>query len=151
RFRIWGLASEMACLALIGEAGSKAGANTVAFDATGGLLASASDDGVRLWDGSRARQLASLPIGMTVGLHFHPKDGDLITSGGDAGVRRWPIHHGGQGGSDPMRVGPPRRIGPRTATHGEWTSLDADGAALVVAFVNSGRVSVLDLRTGREE
>ena len=62
----------------------------VGFSPEGGLLASAGQDGVRIWDLASAGEVAYLPLGFSGAALFHPADGSLITYG-TGGLRRWPI------------------------------------------------------------
>jgi serine/threonine protein kinase/WD40 repeat protein/Tfp pilus assembly protein PilF len=108
----------------------------------GRLLASASGDGVRLWDLHADREAAFLPIGVTRSVFFHPTEGALITSG-DRGVFRWPINPNSSPPNEEIQVGPPERLG---QSGGTWDAcLDRDGHKLAVAERNRGRGLVLDL------
>jgi serine/threonine protein kinase/WD40 repeat protein len=114
----------------------------------GRLLASASGDGVRLWDLNADREAAFLPIGVTRSVFFHPTEGALITSG-DRGVFRWPIKPNSISPNEEIQVGPPERLG---QSGGTWEAcLDRDGHKLAVAQRNRGRSLVLDLGKKADE
>jgi serine/threonine protein kinase/WD40 repeat protein/Tfp pilus assembly protein PilF len=105
------------------------------FSPDGRLLASISEDGLRLWDFTASQEIAFLPLGQTHSVFFHPSDGSLITSG-DRGLFRWPIAAG-------IQVGPPQLLG---EPGGMWEAcLDPDGRKLAVVQRNEGRGLVLDL------
>jgi serine/threonine protein kinase/WD40 repeat protein/tetratricopeptide (TPR) repeat protein len=77
----------------------------------GRLMASASDDGVRLWDLAATREgdkeLATLPVGSCGRVHFDPNGESLITDG-KVGLQRWPVVPDPQGG---LQIGPPQSLG----------------------------------------
>jgi WD40 repeat protein/tetratricopeptide (TPR) repeat protein len=77
----------------------------------GRLMASASDDGVQLWDLAANREgdkeLATLKVGVCARVHFDPNGESLITDG-RAGLQRWPITPEPQGG---VQIGPPQSLG----------------------------------------
>jgi WD40 repeat protein len=83
-----------------------AGVEDVAYSPDRRLLASASGDGVRLWDISSGREVAFLPIGHTDGVFFHPA-GDRLYTCGRTGFRCWPVRANPDGPRGDWRVGPP--------------------------------------------
>jgi serine/threonine protein kinase/WD40 repeat protein/tetratricopeptide (TPR) repeat protein len=78
----------------------------------GRLMASASDDGVRLWDLAATREgdkeLATLPVGSCGRVHYDPDGGSLITDG-KVGLQRWPVVPDPQTGG--LQIGPPQSLG----------------------------------------
>ena len=64
----------------------------------GRLLAAAGYDGVRLWDLPSGREVATLPIGRTGGVWFHP-DGTHLITGGYSPLRQLADHPGTGPGS----------------------------------------------------
>jgi eukaryotic-like serine/threonine-protein kinase len=84
----------------------------VAISPRGRLMASASADGVRLWDLAAAREgdkeLATLPVGVCARARFDPKGESLITDG-SVGLQRWPITPDPQTGG--LQIGPPQSLG----------------------------------------
>jgi WD40 repeat protein/tetratricopeptide (TPR) repeat protein len=77
----------------------------------GRFMASASEDGVRLWDLGATREgdkeLAMLAVGACHRVHFDPNGENLITDG-RVGLQRWPVVPGPQGG---LQIGPPQSLG----------------------------------------
>jgi serine/threonine protein kinase/WD40 repeat protein/tetratricopeptide (TPR) repeat protein len=76
----------------------------------GRLLAAACGDGVRLYDTATGSELAHLPVGECGTVLFEPKGQSLITYC-RTGLYRWPIRFDDHGGSERLRVGPPRLLG----------------------------------------
>jgi serine/threonine protein kinase/WD40 repeat protein len=62
----------------------------VAFAPDGRLLASASREGVLLWDAAAARRVGRVPSGLGYALAFSPDGGQLYTTG-PVGWTQWPI------------------------------------------------------------
>lgn len=75
----------------------------------GTLLALAASDGVRLWDLTRGREVAWLPMGDTTSALFLADGRQLLTCGPIEGLRRWSIQAIAQAG-DPPQLCPPRTI-----------------------------------------
>ena len=73
------------------------------------LMASCHDDGVRLWELDRLREVAYLPIGATHGAAFRFPTGELVT-GGKAGLYQWAIRTTNRDGAEEIRLGPPEAI-----------------------------------------
>jgi serine/threonine protein kinase/WD40 repeat protein/tetratricopeptide (TPR) repeat protein len=86
--------------------------NWLAVSPQGRLLASASGDGVRLWDLAAGREgemeLATIPAGSCVQARFDSSGESLITDG-SAGLQRWPIAPDPETGG--LRIGPPQSLG----------------------------------------
>ena len=74
-----------------------------------GMMASCHDDGVRLWELDRLREVAYLPIGATHGAAFRFPTGELVT-GGKAGLYQWAIRTTNRDGAEEIRLGPPEAI-----------------------------------------
>jgi WD40 repeat protein/Flp pilus assembly protein TadD len=120
--------------------------HSTALSKDGPLLASASSDGVRLWDGQSGREVAHLPIGETRSVLFHPADGSLFTSGG-RGVYHWPVA-ADRGSPHDLRIGPPRQL--VTALNTWEITLSSDGRSLAVVDRGQARALVLNLAGGAQ-
>jgi WD40 repeat protein len=107
----------------------------------GRLMASASDDGVWLWDLATGRPIAApLPTGPVKTALFHPTGRSLITNGA-RGLQRWPlvIDHRGV----VLRLGPPETLAASTAPLADSrVSLSRDGRTLA-AVTGPAEVIVL--------
>lgn len=110
------------------------------FSPDGSLLATASRDGVRLWQVEGYRRLNHLPLEESRSVIFHPDGGSLITSGG-AGVQRWPVQFDKQ--TVVLRIGPAEQLFPSTR---ECAVLSPDGQTLVAARLDNADLLVLDLK-----
>jgi WD40 repeat protein len=119
----WELADPGSCLQFLPHGqGPSRGPWGIAFAPDGRLLASASQDGVLLWDADAARLIGPVPSGDGYALAFSPNGRQLFTSG-PGGWMRWPIvpERGGQ----VLRVGPGMVV---RATTAESRSLRIDVA-----------------------
>jgi len=121
------------------EAAPGKGPWSVHFDCSGNYLASASDDGVRLWDARRGQEVAHLAVGLAMSAIFHPDGHSLFTSGA-AGVQHWPVT--APTDTEPLRVqtplpinGPSRNVSPRAC-------LSADARVLAV-LTDRARIAIL--------
>jgi WD40 repeat protein/serine/threonine protein kinase len=120
--------------------------HSTALSKDGPLLASASSDGVRLWDGQSGREVARLAIGETRSVLFHPADGSLFTSG-SRGVYRWPVA-GDRDSPHGLRIGPPRQL-VATPNTGQM-ALNSDGRSLAVVDRGQARALVLNPAGGAQ-
>jgi serine/threonine protein kinase/WD40 repeat protein len=115
----------------------------------GRLLASAGNDGVRLWDLTSGEAVAFLPTGATESVIFDLSGRFLIT-GGSLGVHRWPIWPGANQTVTRLRLGPAEAIRGRQAHPGPIVSLSADGRVLA-GSTNYGGAVILDLERPNEK
>ncbi len=122
-----------------GEQGS--GPWGVDISPQGRLLASASDDGARLWDLATGKEIAHLPIGNIRTALFHPSGDSLLTSG-ELGIHRWPIAADPQNGN--VRIGPPQTLNKPPTNHQARASLSQDGRRLA-AVVSPQEALVINL------
>ena len=113
------------------------------FSVDGRLLATASDDGVRLWDllAGGDREIAFLPLSHTISAVFSPADGSLLTAG-VAGLQQWPITIDAQART--LAIGPFTTLVPPETLPCARTSLDAVGRFAAVA-IRPDRIALLDL------
>jgi WD40 repeat protein len=107
----------------------------------GRLLASASDDGVRLWDTASGREVGMLPAGNSRAGLFGPS-GDWLLTSGERGIHRWPIRALAPGGT--LRFGPPQTIREPKAVRYLCACLSANGRWLG-AMAGPAQAVVLDL------
>lgn len=105
------------------------------------LLASATPDGVSLWDVTTASQVAFLPAAGGWSALFHPDGKTLITSG-RFGLHRWPIQREPES-PDVVQIGPRQPLGLAEGTAAGHACLSLDKRTLVVA---AGQALVLDLQ-----
>lgn len=118
------------------------------FSPNGRLLASACDDGVRLWDVAFSQEIALLPVGESRSVVFHPTDGSLITFGRTSGLRRWPVKWETSGA---VQLGPPHPLGVPADPLAERFCLSPDGRILAAVASRTGKVVVLDLEKGTSQ
>jgi serine/threonine-protein kinase len=100
------------------------------FSADGGLLASAADDGVRLWEVPGGREVAHLNAGQHEAALFHP-DGTRLYTFGRTGLRCWPVRRDRGPGS--LRVGPPEMLGASAGRGWFRGGQDGDGRLIAAA------------------
>lgn len=105
----------------------------------GQWLATASHAGVRVWDQRGGRQIAFLPMGLTMSAVFDP-DGSALVTVGEKGVLRWPIVVD----STMAQIGPPEILHPRSNDGLRQSCVSADGRSVVVVARERDYVLVLD-------
>ncbi len=102
----------------------------VSMDRRGRLLASTGDDGIRLWDLDRKREVAFLPRSRGRSVHFHPRTGDLIL-GGRPGLHLWPVQRRMDDSGEVLRLGPPRSLLSHPGGIIDVIALSEDGSRLL--------------------
>ena len=125
---IWEVAHERVCRTLYGNGEDVLG---LQLSPSGRLVASAADNGVRLWDADAGRQVADLPLGRTYTALFHPGGDSLLTSG-DRGVYRWPLRSGAGEADQRLRLGPPQVLPMPASVQPEHANCDPHGHWLAV-------------------
>jgi WD40 repeat protein len=114
---VWEVADRRDCALVLhhGRVGNRTpwlnngGAEDLAYSPDGRVLASAADDGVRLWDAASGQELGHLPIGHQASVFFHPA-GDRLYTFGHTGLRCWPLQSDAEGQERGWCVGPPRLL-----------------------------------------
>jgi WD40 repeat protein len=134
------VASSRECRTLFSHQGGRSAWN-VDFSPDGRLMASASDDGVRLWDVAAAREVARLPTEGSRSAIFHPDGKSLITSG-PTGLYRWRIEPDPTAATGGIRISPPQVLVPLTGLL--YACLSRDGQTLAVVQEHAGQAYVLD-------
>jgi len=139
-FALWEVAAGRELRTFHGHAGGK-GPWCVDVSPEGRLMASASDDGVWLWDLAAGRPIAAhLPTGPVKTALFHPTGRSLITTGA-RGLQRWPLVIDPQGVV--LHLGPPETLAASTAPLADSrVSLSRDGQTLA-AVTGPAEVIVL--------
>src|SRR4051812_31435466 len=86
---------------------SRAQIQSLDISPDGWLLASAADDGVRLWDLAAGQEVAALPTGPAESAVFEASGRFLLTAAA-SGLHRWPIRFGAGPLSARRDLGPAR-------------------------------------------
>jgi WD40 repeat protein len=137
---IWEVATGSECRTIHAPSEVHYGPWCVDVHPNGRLMATASEDGCRLWDLVDGRELGLLPVGNSRTALFLPS-GDLITYG-EFGLQRWPVKQSNAATS--MQIGPPIFLtdmkGPPNYSNAK---LSRDGHRLA-AVISAGRAIVLD-------
>jgi serine/threonine protein kinase/WD40 repeat protein/tetratricopeptide (TPR) repeat protein len=128
------------------------GPESLDYSLNGRLLASASFDGVQIWDPASGTAVAHLPLGYTTCARFRP-DGSALATFGVAGLHLWPIRSDLDATDGGLQLGPPQGLGlPRYPIPDQGTRVDWDrtGRLLAANDVRSARAVVIDLDTRTE-
>lgn len=95
----------------------------------GRWLAIATDEGVRFWDLTLAKERDSLAVGRTIDVKFHPSINELFTSG-SSGLRRWSLTEE----TGTLRIGPAHEL----AVSGSFQRLGLGREGRLLAVVGGG-------------
>jgi WD40 repeat protein/tRNA A-37 threonylcarbamoyl transferase component Bud32 len=114
----------------------------VDFHPGGTVMASASDDGVRVWDLDAGREVAFVPVGISSTVLFHPVGGHLLL-GSVSGFQLCPLVLGPQ--AKVLQIGAPVVIHARPDTITPRASMSRDGR-FVAAVIGPGSFAVYDLK-----
>jgi WD40 repeat protein len=135
---LWDVAAGRECRTFHAPSERHSGPWCVDIHPQGRLMASASDDGARLWDLVTGRELALLPVGNSRTSLFLPS-GDLLTYG-EFGLQRWPVVEQGT----TLQIGPPALVTPRKG----WSNYSNAGLSRngrrLAAVVDQDQAIVLD-------
>src|SRR5262249_37159433 len=127
----------------------------VAISPKGRLMASVGADGVHLWDLAATcegdKQLALLPVGWSLAVHFDPKGESLITAG-NGGLQRWPTAAAPETGG--LQIAPPQSLGLSARAplvgSGPDSALSADGSPAAYS-PQPGQAILFDLENPRRK
>jgi WD40 repeat protein len=122
---LWQVATGRECRRL-GLGGRAFGAS---FSADGRLLATAHDDGARLWDLKAGWPLALLPARGCRFVLFHP-DGHSLVLSGHMGLQQWPVQTMENPDALTLSIGPPQTLWSTALEYAHW---GPHGQTLVVA------------------
>ncbi|WP_148595897.1 serine/threonine-protein kinase [Aquisphaera giovannonii] len=117
----------------------------VDVDPEGRLLATAGNEGVRLWDLATSREVAHLPLAGSGAVLFDERGRSLITDGAP-GLKIWPIRPESEGTAAAIRLGPPVEV-PRPADRSDtpFACLSLAGSWLTAAHRPRQPAIVLEL------
>jgi WD40 repeat protein len=148
RIQLWTVADGRECRTLHhGRVGNRTpwpafeGPTAADFSPDGRLLATASGDGVRLWDAATGREVAHLPADSCETALFHPATGALVTAG-RMGLLHWPVRPATDNPPGGLQIGPPRPVA-AVAQPGRIT-WGAGGRLLAVADPANRQTALLD-------
>jgi WD40 repeat protein/tRNA A-37 threonylcarbamoyl transferase component Bud32 len=111
------------------------------FSPDGRLWATASDDGVRLYDAAARREMGHLRLGRACSVRFLPDGRGIITSS-QSGICSWPLAHGTQVGQ--FRIGPPVHLS-RTNPAGDGRIAIGSGGRMLAAITGANQITVWNL------
>jgi WD40 repeat protein len=151
RLRLFEVAGGGECRTLHhGQVGNRSGRPAhwgpihVDFFSDGRLLASASADGVRLWNVDAGDpDVAHFPIGHSAIAQFNPRTGALATDS-EGGLILWPMSRGVGAEAASTRFGPPRVLKPFQSTGHAFPYWSRDGRELLVADPTEHKLALLD-------
>jgi WD40 repeat protein len=135
---IWELAGGTGCSVLRGHVGG-GGPWSIDTSPDGRLVASASSDGVRIWDWPTGEQVAHLPVGVTRCTFFLPDDGGLVTAA-PSGLLRWPMRL--KSGQSTLEIGPPQVLDASAPSAYQFFASGAADGQWIASMANSSDVHV---------
>jgi WD40 repeat protein len=114
------------------------GPGGMAYHPRGHLLASAGDDGVRLWDPRTGKERAHLPMAPVDTVLFH-SSGTRLISYGEGGLRCWTLRSDPGAADDGLPLGPARLLeGPTNAYVHRRACCWCPGERSLAAIANQG-------------
>jgi WD40 repeat protein len=151
QFRLWEVANGAVCRTFhVGAVGNRTPwrkgdhiPRSVALTRDGRLLATADDDGVRLWDVAAGRERGHLDRRHAAAVLFEP-DGGALLAYGSAGLLRWPLR---PDANAPAGVQPGEAeflFGPGNEAFFPCLAQDAAGARLAFTDVRNCRAVLLE-------
>jgi serine/threonine protein kinase/WD40 repeat protein/tetratricopeptide (TPR) repeat protein len=118
------------------------GIRAAQFSPDGQLLATAAEDGVRLWDVDPGRELAHLQAGGCSSALFDPNGRGIITSG-RRGVYRWQIRSDSARGPDALAIGPPELLWESVSDDNVWACASWLPDRRTLAIIENERAQVM--------
>jgi serine/threonine protein kinase/WD40 repeat protein/tetratricopeptide (TPR) repeat protein len=136
-----------------GMAGNRAerwlnrGVQAAQFNPDAQLLATAAEDGVRVWDADTCRELAHLKAGKCASVLFD-SDGRGVVTSGSWGAYRWPIGRDSAQGPDTISIGPPELLW-ESISDNQWPCASWLPDRRTLAIIDNARAQVVlvDSRT----
>jgi WD40 repeat protein len=152
KLELWDVADGRECRVLHhGRIGSHTprppdwGPHSVDFSADGRLLASASVDGVRVWDASGGGEVAYLPLGYCEAALFAPGGPPRLVTVSMTSLLSWPIATDAKHTAPRLTLGPPQRLAlewqPSLQRSASWSG---DGRWLAMTDPPKARAVLID-------
>jgi WD40 repeat protein len=144
---LWEVSAAQECRVLHGH--TVKGPWSVEFSRDGGLMVSASNDGVRIWDTATAREVGSvLDRNARSALIFDSETGRQLLAAHGTGLDRWPIAREAEGAGGELGVGPAQEliVQPKEGLENR-AALAVDVPILALSDYDRGLAHTVDMRT----